>query len=131
MLKNTLAFLMVFGLLTIAGCSSDYALKWKAEAYIANLLNDPDSAKFRNIRVLHGGTVCGEVNGKNGYGAYAGFTKFVWSATSDSMAKIMKQSDDSYVAIDSYGAIEGIKQTTGSWAELVTTLAFAQCAAAE
>ena len=40
---------------------------------------DPDSAKFRNVKVLVDGdsrTVCGEVNAKNSYGAYVGYTKF-------------------------------------------------------
>lgn len=44
---------------------------------------DPDAAKFRNIRAVdivatEGSTrrVCGEVNGKNRFGAYVGFEMF-------------------------------------------------------
>lgn len=40
-------------------------------------LKDADSAKFRNVRVI--GTaneLCGDVNAKNGMGAYVGFAKF-------------------------------------------------------
>lgn len=38
-------------------------------------LRDPSSAQFRNV-ARHGIFVCGEVNGKNGYGAYNGFVRF-------------------------------------------------------
>lgn len=44
------------------------------------LLKDADSAKFRNVRFGVGSskaTVCGDVNAKNTFGAYAGFTAFV------------------------------------------------------
>lgn len=40
-------------------------------------LKDADSAKFRNVRVI--GTaneLCGDVNAKNGMGAYSGYSKF-------------------------------------------------------
>lgn len=46
---------------------------------VTSSLKDPDSAKFRNTRLvayLQGAVICGEVNGKNSYGGYAGFTRF-------------------------------------------------------
>lgn len=58
---------------------STYKPKSNATDYIANLLNDPESAQFRNVRLVEGGTVCGEINGKNAYGAYIGFTPFVYT----------------------------------------------------
>ena len=47
-------------------------------------LNDPDSAKFRNERLLFGWSawtvksniLCGEVNAKNRMGGYVGYVKF-------------------------------------------------------
>lgn len=42
----------------------------------ANLLRDPSSAQFRNVRTDGDGYVCGEINGKNGFGAYSGFSEF-------------------------------------------------------
>lgn len=45
-------------------------------------MKDPDAAQFRNVRLVayNGGhVVCGEVNGKNSYGAYVGYTPFVAS----------------------------------------------------
>lgn len=54
----------------------------KVKAAIAYDLKDPDSAKFRNVRAgLRGKDymVCGEINGKNSYGAYSGYRPFmVW-----------------------------------------------------
>lgn len=49
-------------------------------------MRDPDSVQFRNLVVIHvsGGSdtpessaVCGEVNSRNGFGAYVGFMPFV------------------------------------------------------
>ena len=50
----------------------------KVKAAVADKLRDPGSAEFRDITV--GETIaCGEVNGKNGFGAYSGFSKFVYA----------------------------------------------------
>lgn len=46
-----------------------------AQAAAAAQLRDPSSAQFRNMRV-DSIFVCGEINGKNGYGAYDGFVRF-------------------------------------------------------
>ena len=45
-------------------------------------LKDSESARFRNVRVgtgEHKDVICGDVNSKNSYGAYAGFTGFMAS----------------------------------------------------
>jgi len=60
----------------------------KAKTATASILKDPDSAKFRNVRIvryLEGKVVCGEVNGKNSYGGYAGFTPFVASQNASTL----------------------------------------------
>lgn len=50
-----------------------YITKAKIEAH----LNDPESARYRNIVVKAGrDIVCGEVNAKNRFGAYVGFRRF-------------------------------------------------------
>lgn len=51
-----------------------------ARTQIADSLKDPDSAKFRNVRFIQhegGALICGEVNAKNAYGGYVGYTKFL------------------------------------------------------
>lgn len=43
-------------------------------------LKDPDSAKFKNIRMMDydgGKILCGEINAKNSYGGYVGYKRFV------------------------------------------------------
>lgn len=51
-----------------------------AKETVAYELKDPSSAQFRNLYALSRGkgddTACGEINGKNSYGAYVGFRKF-------------------------------------------------------
>lgn len=50
-----------------------------ARAVIRSLSKDPDSLKFRNEFDSHSiaGIKCGEVNGKNGFGGYVGFRRFI------------------------------------------------------
>ena len=52
----------------------------------ASQLRDPDSAQFRNVYEIQGPSisgsdtityVCGQINGRNAYGGYAGFTDFM------------------------------------------------------
>jgi len=71
-----------------AGCKPlDNQLKRRGQNAVEASLKDPDSAKFRNVhfveikmnglgRYQKAGYVCGEVNAKNGFGAYGGFQKF-------------------------------------------------------
>lgn len=69
--------------LLVAGCDQKISA---AKESVRSKLFDPDSAQFRNVRIVDG-TVCGEVNGKNRYGAYVGFTPFYyvpdWSVIAD------------------------------------------------
>lgn len=54
---------------------------------LADRLKDPYSAQFRKMRFFDGmGDVwkfCGEVNAKNSYGGYTGYTKFSGMAIKD------------------------------------------------
>jgi hypothetical protein len=55
----------------------------EAEAAISQVLKDPESARFRDVRVVENSkgakAIVGEVNAKNAYGGYTGFTPFVYS----------------------------------------------------
>lgn len=72
--------------LFLAGCKpGEEKAVSLAKSEVAANLKDPDSAQFRNVKVskmtdAEGGrviaVVCGEINGKNGFGAYAGFHPF-------------------------------------------------------
>jgi hypothetical protein len=63
----------------------------KLQVAIVEKLKDPDSAKFRNIRLVDGrdaktpgeGIYCGEVNAKNEFGGYVGFMPFIAAIVGD------------------------------------------------
>lgn len=64
----------------------------------ADKLKDSDSAKFKDIHQIPGDVaglwiVCGDVNAKNSYGAYAGFVPFMAMATKEGKAPV------SYIAL--------------------------------
>lgn len=81
-------------LLALSACSGDPGeisnpneeLISEAESYVRLIAKDPDSVQFRNMQVFRGskykdapGTVvCGEFNGRNGFGGYGGFEKFAF-----------------------------------------------------
>ncbi|EHB5917547.1 hypothetical protein JXB84_001100 [Escherichia coli] len=72
--------------LVLAGCKpGEEKAIFLAKSEVAANLKDPASAQFRNVKVSKMSdaedgrvvaVVCGEINGKNGFGAYAGFHPF-------------------------------------------------------
>ncbi|HCF3475441.1 TPA: SPOR domain-containing protein [Pseudomonas aeruginosa] len=73
-------------LVVLAGCGSpEQNAIWTAEKAVANMLKDPESAKFNGSffmpdggnEQLKSGHVCGYVNAKNSFGAYVGSRRFV------------------------------------------------------
>jgi hypothetical protein len=59
-----------------------------AEADVRRSLIEPDSATFRDIRIVRHGTgqaVCGQVNARDQFGAHAGFSDYVWAEGVGSM----------------------------------------------
>lgn len=73
----------------------------KAMTATAGMLKDPESARFRNLRVAgyaDGSVVCGEVNGKNSYGGYTGYQPFVASIDAATLYDDDKRYMDVYYA---------------------------------
>ncbi|MBE5226725.1 hypothetical protein IG611_15375 [Pectobacterium sp. A535-S3-A17] len=84
-------FGMVAIVLILMGCdSADEKIIKRTTLSVAEQLKDPDSAKFSNVYIVKGDhensdskttwqsvAICGSVNGKNSFGAYAGQTRFV------------------------------------------------------
>jgi hypothetical protein len=59
-----------------SGCTSkEQAAPDRLKVAVAATLKDPGSAQFSNLR-LDGTILCGEVNGRNSFGAYTGADKF-------------------------------------------------------
>lgn len=78
--------IMVLALFSLVGCKpgADKAVEL-GQKEVASSMRDPDSAKFRYVRFVQKdeaadgavvGYVCGQVNAKNAFGAYAGFAPF-------------------------------------------------------
>lgn len=64
---------------------------------VSKLMRDPESTQIRNVYSIIGVRsefICGEVNGKNAYGGYAGFTHFYGMALSGNFVTIGIDSDD-------------------------------------
>ena len=77
--------LLFIGTVAISACSPDDRRDlWaerEAKKEISGALLDPDSAEFRNVSVFQVNEtpmVCGEVIGKNAFGAKAGFQRFLY-----------------------------------------------------
>lgn len=73
-------------LVLLSGClSDDETLKLNAEKHVSGMLKDPESARFSGLYLVPGAVrdgmqdvaVCGVVNAKNSFGAYAGGERFV------------------------------------------------------
>lgn len=62
--------------LLLSGCGS--GLLDEARKEVAAQLRDPESAQFRNLKDYTEKIVCGEVNAKNGFGGYVGFSEFIY-----------------------------------------------------
>ena len=57
--------------------SNDINMKILGEKYVRLKLKDPEAAEFRNQFTGKAGLPCGEVNAKNGFGAYMGFQRYM------------------------------------------------------
>lgn len=61
--------------LTLAGCTAEQKAIRDAEDLVRTAARDPDSIEFRNMRQApKTGAICGEVNGRNGFGGKTGWT---------------------------------------------------------
>lgn len=78
---------LIFAVAGLAGCDlnfvGDYIKVRDAKKEVAGALLDPDSADFREVELYpvpgsSYGVVCGEVNGRNAFGAKAGFQRFIY-----------------------------------------------------
>jgi hypothetical protein len=49
----------------------------QAHARVSDTLKDPDAARFKSDFVGKDKAVCGMVNGKNSYGGYGGFRRYI------------------------------------------------------
>jgi hypothetical protein len=90
--------ILVSALVALAGCGDDTIDKGRAAA--ASRLKDPGSAQFRGDYITSIGSVCGEINGKNGFGAYSGFERYMSSRGNSGDFTAIVASEDASGLID-------------------------------
>lgn len=64
--------------------AKEFAWMEEAKDQVRARMRDGDSAQFRNVaihRFQGAPLVCGEVNGKNGFGGFAGFERFIFAGS--------------------------------------------------
>lgn len=87
----------MFSVFSVSAIASDELIT-VAKASISYDMKDPESSKFRDIKInkTRGGAdiLCGQVNAKNSYGAYTGFTDFYYLNTD---FKAIRPKDDSLI----------------------------------
>lgn len=95
----------VIGLLVVVGLgyvfyvesfgAPEFVRVSRAKDAVAAQLFDGGSAQFRNVHAVNIISICGEVNAKNRFGAYVGFTKFnVMGNDSNPIISMDKESTD-------------------------------------
>ncbi len=82
---------LVLVLACLTGCDSERVSV--AKAAVRDQMRDPGAVEFRNVRDT-GEVICGEVNAKNGFGAYVGFRPFYATGAYPSRPKVVREDDD-------------------------------------
>ena len=84
----------------------------EAQVIVASGLKDPMSPQWRSLRLVRtpdGPVVCGQVNGKNSYGGYVGFKRFVGGVDNS----VIEQQQDARFPTISDAANAGLFETCG------------------
>ena len=88
-MKTKTGIALAAGVLMVAGgvFAVRQCIEWAGvaplRAHVVQQLRDPDSVQFRAEKLTRAGWLCGELNGKNAYGAYTGFKRFLSRAPDD------------------------------------------------
>jgi len=76
----------VAAMVLMAGCGSDVSTSSKA---VSQLLENPGTAKYANVRTTPQGNVCGQVKSKDSSGNYGGYQSYVALKTADGFTAIL------------------------------------------
>ncbi len=76
----------VAAMVLMAGCGSDVSTSSKA---VSQLLENPATARYTNVRVTPEGNVCGQVKSKDASGNFGGFQSYVALKTADGFKAIL------------------------------------------
>lgn len=80
MRKTSLIFMLLVTTASTASFADNNYLMNQTKQNVKDMLKDPESAQFRNVKIavntVGEKSVCGQVNAKNSYGGYTGFKSF-------------------------------------------------------
>jgi hypothetical protein len=76
--------MLAFGPTKFTGAISTPMAQLRAEEKVRDGMRNPEGVKFRNVVVTESQympltTVCGEYNAENGFGAYTGYSRFIYT----------------------------------------------------
>lgn len=79
-MRNAIFILALTACASATAASKEAPLIAKSKRLIVDSMKDPESTRFRNVRMRGDVFVCGEVNSKNSMGGYVGFRRFIVTA---------------------------------------------------
>jgi parvulin-like peptidyl-prolyl isomerase len=103
---KTIAYIAIFCTL-LTSCGIDNTEPAKKAVF--NILSDPASAEFRNIRKTSDGVVCGEFHSKNKFGGYDNFRDFIYNGENENEV-VFKESKDNFYCKSPKERIENLKK---------------------
>ena len=79
------AGLLMVVALGVVGCgeSEEVKLTQQKRDFVTQKLRDPLTVQFKDEKLTDKGWLCGQINSKNAYGAYVGFTRFAVRSDDD------------------------------------------------
>lgn len=96
MKKIFVSFFMLFLATFIVGCDYLPTDKNKAQKAVKNVLIDPNSAMFSDVKEgVSANYVCGFVNSKNRMGGYVGSSPFIYNTKKEKLMLLSKWATDS------------------------------------
>jgi hypothetical protein len=105
--------MMVMAMLTLAGCGTAFE---KAHEAVSQLLENPKTARFTNVRTTDQGNYCGQVKGKNAQGVYGPYRSYA----------AVPHGDQFEVVIDNDGNDPRVREVCGSAEELLAPVDVAE-----
>lgn len=115
-------YFLLFIISLLAACDSSEVREAKKE--ISDAMRDPRSTEFRNVKSFSLDTrmmVCGEVNGKNAFGAMAGYQRFLYYSP---LIRVSKNSRDNLAIYQCCKFLE----SSGTKGDAKTTTDIKECA---
>lgn len=105
--------MMVMAMLALSGCGTAFE---RAHEAVSQLLENPKTARFTNVRTTEQGNYCGQVKGKDAQGVYGPYRSYA----------AVPHGDEFEVVIDTDGNDPRVREVCGSAEELLPSVDVAE-----